>query len=205
MEIRKDSILEIFKRLGALLEGHFLLSSGLHSDRYIQCALVFQYPDIAEKIAILLFEEIRNNFNRWEEINLIVSPALGGIIIGQEIARVLKTFTVKKIRAIFTERDSNGKMSLRRNFDIKSDDKVLIVEDVLTTGKSTNEVIEVVREKNAEILALASVVNRASEDLKLGYPYFYLVGIKINNYQPQECPLCKKGIELVKPGSRKIF
>lgn len=205
MEIRKDSVFDIFKKLGALLEGHFLLSSGLHSDKYIQCALVLQYPDIAEKIAMLLFEEIKNNLSNWHEINVVVSPALGGIIIGQELARVIKTFTDNKVKAIFTERDDKGEMTLRRGFDIQPSDKVLIVEDVITTGKSTQEVIRVVEEKKGDILALSSIINRANDNLNLKYPYFYLLKLTINNYEPQKCPLCKEGITLVKPGSRKLI
>lgn len=205
MEIRKDAIFEIFKDLGALLEGHFLLSSGLHSDKYIQCALVLQYPEIAEKIAVLLFEEIKNNLDIWYEINVVVSPALGGIVIGQEIARVIKTFTNKKVRAIFTERNDKGEMTLRRGFEIMPSDKILIVEDVVTTGKSTREVINVIEEKKGKILALSSIINRSDEDLDFKYPYFYLSKLKVNNYEPQKCPLCKEGITLVKPGSRKFF
>lgn len=204
MEIRKDSLLEVFRSLGALLEGHFLLSSGLHSDKYMQCALVLQYPDIAEKIAVLLFEEIRNNFEDWSKINLIVSPALGGVVIGQEMARVIKTFTSNKVRAIFTERDDKGEMTLRRGFEITDSDRILIVEDVVTTGKSTQEVMRVIEEKKGKILALSSIINRSSDAINFKYPYFFLSKLTVNNYEPEMCPLCKKGITLVKPGSRKI-
>ncbi len=204
MEFRKDSIIDVFKKYNAILEGHFLLSSGLHSDKYIQCALVLQYPDIAEQISMLLFEEIRNNTNLWQQINVVVAPALGGIIIGHEIARVIKTFSQKQIRFIFTERDDTGKMTLRRNFEITNLDKVAIVEDVVTTGKSTNEVIEVVKNFGGEILFLCSIFNR-SGNINFTYSYYFLSKIEVNNYYPDSCPLCKQNVQLIKPGSRKIF
>jgi orotate phosphoribosyltransferase len=202
MEIRKESLIEVFKSYNAILEGHFLLSSGLHSDKYIQCALVLQYPDLAEKIAMLIFEEIRKNSDLWQDVDVVVSPALGGVIIGQELARVIKTFSQKKVRAIFTERDNEGKMTLRRGFEVKNTDNVIVVEDVVTTGKSTREVIEVVENTNAKILAICSIFNRAKE-INFVFPYFYIEKIEVNNYEPQNCPLCKQGIPIVKPGSRK--
>lgn len=204
MEFRRDSIIDVFKRYNALLEGHFLLSSGLHSNRYIQCALVLQYPEIAEQISMLLFEEIRNNTNLWQQVDVIVAPALGGIIIGHEIARVIRTFSQKQVRFIFTERDDNGKMTLRRNFEINSSDKVAIVEDVVTTGKSTSEVIEVVKSFGGEILFLCSIFNR-SDNINFTYPYYFLSKVEVNNYYPDDCPLCKQNIPLAKPGSRKVF
>jgi len=202
MEIRKESLIGVFKSYNAILEGHFLLSSGLHSDKYIQCALVLQYPDLAEKIAMLIFEEIRKNSNLWQDVDVVVSPALGGIIIGQELARVIKTFSQKKVHAIFTERDAVGKMVLRRGFEIKKTDNVIVVEDVITTGKSTKEVIDVVKNSNANVLAICSIFNRAKE-INFGFPYFYINKIEVHNYEPQNCPLCEQGIPIVKPGSRK--
>ncbi|MFN3550551.1 MAG: orotate phosphoribosyltransferase [Endomicrobiia bacterium] len=204
MEFRKDSLIELFKRYNAILEGHFLLSSGLHSNKYIQCALILQYPDLAEKVAMLLFEEIRDKSSFWQEVSLIVSPALGGIVIGQELARVIKTFSNKQVRAIFTERDDNGNMILKRGFEILSEDKIIIVEDVVTTGKSTKEVIDVVKNYSGNILAVCSIFNR-SKEINFSLPYFYIEKIEVNNYNPQECPLCARNIPLVKPGSRKVF
>lgn len=203
MEFRKESIIDMFKTYGAIQQGHFLLSSGLHSDTYIQCALVLQYPDIAEKIAMLLFEEIRNATNRWQDVTLVVSPALGGIVIGQELARVIKTFSDKPVRAIFTERDSNGKMLLRRGFKITPQDKIVVVEDVVTTGKSTKEVLDVISEWNGEVIMVCSIFNRNIE-VDFGVPYFYISKIEVNNYKPEECPLCKQNIPIEKPGSRKF-
>jgi orotate phosphoribosyltransferase len=201
--MRNDSLLDLFKQHNALLEGHFLLSSGLHSDKYLQCALILQYPELAEKVAMLLFEEIKNKTDIWENINVVISPALGGLIIGQEMARVIKTFSGTNVRAIFTERDSSGKMILRRGFSITKNDNVLIVEDVVTTGKSTKEVVEVVKNYGGNILALASIINRGEVENVLEFPYFYITKIDIKNYVPENCPLCKQNIELVKPGSRK--
>jgi orotate phosphoribosyltransferase len=201
--MRDDALITLFKQHNALLEGHFLLSSGLHSDKYIQCALVLQYPELAEKIAMLLFEEIKKQSDLWQKINVVISPALGGIIIGQEMARVIKTLSGTNVKAIFTERDVNGTMVLRRGFSINEKDNILIVEDVVTTGKSTNEVIDVVKKYNGNILAIASIINRGNVEKIFSYPYFYITKVEINNFEPQNCPLCKQNIELVKPGSRK--
>jgi len=206
MEFRKDSIIEVFKKYEAILEGHFLLSSGLHSDKYIQCALVLQYPQLAEKIAMLIYEGLRNNPSLlWQEINVVVSPALGGVVIGQEVARVISTFSKKQVRAIFTERDDEGKMVLRRGFQLSQQDKCLVVEDVVTTGKSTKEVIDVIKSYNSEVVAVSSIFNRGMiEDNYFAIPYFYVSKLVINTYSKEECPLCKQNIPLVKPGSRKI-
>ncbi len=201
--MRNNSLIDLFKQYNAMLEGHFLLSSGLHSDKYLQCALVLQYPDLAEKIAMLLFEEIKKKSDIWQRINLVVSPALGGIIIGQEMARVIKTIAGCNVRAIFTERDNLGQMTLRRGFEITNKDNVIIVEDVVTTGKSTNEVIDVVEKCNGKVLSIASIINRSIEEKMFKFPYFYISKVDINNFVPENCPLCKKNIPLVRPGSRK--
>lgn len=206
MEIRKDSIIEIFKRYNAILEGHFLLSSGLHSDKYLQCALVLQYPDIAEKIAMLLFEEVKQKCVLWDRIDTVVSVAIGGIVIAQEFARVIKTFTGNNVRAIFAERDNYGDLLFRRGFVINPNDNIAVIEDVVTTGKSTNEVISLVKKNCSNIIVLASIFNRSSENqqenLFADIPYCYIAKIKVDNFNPQDCPLCKKNIPLVKPGSR---
>lgn len=186
-------ILEILTETGALLEGHFLLSSGLHSNKYVQCARILQYPDMAEKLAIdlvdlLLFK--RSNLN----VDVVVSPAIGGIVMGQEMARILKC------RAIFTEREEHI-MTLRRGFEIKSGEKCLVVEDVITTGKSTKEVIDVVKHYRGDIVGVASIIDRSNlEDFSIS-----LIKLKIETYAPTECPLCKVNIPLVKPGSRQNF
>jgi len=208
-------ILKIFKGKKALLKGHFLLSSGLHSDTYLQCALALQYPDLAEKLASLLVKKFLSTYQptclavrrvNLSTIGLVVSPALGGIVIGQEVARVLGC------RAIFTERE-NGKMTLRRGFQIKKGEKILVVEDVITTGGSTKEVIDAVRNAGGEIVGIACIIDRTGliglpkrqggGQVKFDYPLISLLKLEIENYAPQNCPLCKKNIPLVKPGSRK--
>jgi len=186
----KNNWIEIFKEKNALLSGHFLLSSGKHSADYFQCALILQYPDIAEKIAIEIAKQI--NF----EIDAVVSPAMGGIIIGQEMGRALKK------RAVFTERE-DGIMKLRRGFSIAPGERVLVVEDVLTTGKSSKEVIKLLEENNAKVSALACVVDRSVGKVDLGVPVFPLIKLPVEIYEPDSCSLCKQGMPVVKPGSRK--
>ncbi|MDD5067410.1 MAG: orotate phosphoribosyltransferase [bacterium] len=183
--------LDILTEAGAILEGHFLLSSGLHSNKYVQCARVLQYPDMAEDLARKLGDHL---FSRNADMNVdvVVSPAIGGIVIGQEMARVLKC------RAIFTERENNV-MRLRRGFEIKPGEKCLVVEDVITTGGSTKEVMEAVREHKGELVGTACIIDRSKlEDFCVS-----LVKLKIDTFQAHECPLCKVNIPLVKPGSKQ--
>jgi orotate phosphoribosyltransferase len=188
-----SKIKNIFKKNKALLEGHFILSSGLHSDTYFQSALILQHPKIAQKLAKLLAKEI---LSKVPDIEVVVSPALGGIVIGQEVARQLKC------RAVFCER-VEGKLTLRRGFDIAKGEKVLVVEDVITTGLSTNEVIEAVKKFEGNVVAVASLVDRSGGKVDFGVPRFSLLSLEVKSYKPEECPLCKKGLEAVKPGSRK--
>ncbi len=184
------NVLKLFKEQKALLSGHFLLSSGLHSDKYVQCAKVLQYPNLAEQLAKALMAR-----GSWlvarSKIDVVVSPAIGGLVIGQEIARQLKT------RAIFCERE-NGKMELRRGFEIKKNEKCLIAEDVITTGSSTNEVIEVVKEAGGKIAGKIAIIDRSP----LKNFAVSLLKLKIKAYEPENCPLCKKKIPLIKPGSK---
>ena len=185
-----NKIKEIFKKCGSLLKGHFLLSSGLHSDTYCQMAFIFQYPQYGEEIT----KEIGKMFE-GEKIDVVVGPAIGGIIFSYELGKVLKT------RSVFTERE-NGEMQLRRGFKINKGEKVLICEDVITTGKSVKEVIEVVKECGGIIIGIACIMERG--EVEFGFPVKSLMkaGAK-NYYQPSECPLCKKGIPLTKLGSRE--
>ncbi len=183
--------LEIFRKTGALQHGHFLLSSGLHSDIYFQCALVLQYPEYAT----LFCKEIADYFNNME-FTTVISPALGGIIVGQEVARLLNK------RSIFTER-MDGKMLLRRGFSLEENEKVLICEDVVTTAKSTKEVIEVLNAFNAIPVGLGAIVNRSKEKIDLGFPFFSTMSVIAEVFTPEDCPLCKKEIPINKPGSRK--
>lgn len=186
-----DQKLEIFRKTGALQEGHFLLSSGLHSNIYFQCALVLQYPDLTT----LFCKEIADYFSQFD-FDTVISPALGGILVGQEVARLLSK------RSIFTER-TDGQMTLRRGFSLKPSEKVLICEDVVTTAKSTREVLEVVNSYNAIAIGLGSIVDRTKENPKLDFPFFSTIKIEAETYQPDNCPLCRQNIPFIKPGSRK--
>jgi len=184
-----NKINEIFEKCGSMLRGHFLLSSGLHSDVYCQMAFIFQHPQYGEEIA----KELVGMFE-GEKIDVVVGPAIGGIILSYELGRVLKT------RTIFTERE-NGKMKLRRGFHIDKGEKVLVCEDVITTGKSVKEVIEVAKECGGIIAGIACIMERG--EVEFGYPVKSLMKVGVKNYyQPSECPLCKKDIPLTKPGSR---
>jgi orotate phosphoribosyltransferase len=189
MENRAD-IIQMLDKAGALLKGHFLLSSGLHSEKYLQCALVLQHSDMAEKIA----KAIAKNFNK-EKISVVVGPALGGITLAYEVARALG------VRGIFTERQE-GAMTLRRGFSIKEGERTLVVEDVVTTGMSTKEVIEVVRRSGGVIAGVAGIIDRTASPVYFGAPFFSLAKIDIKTYEAGDCPLCKANIPVVKPGSR---
>jgi orotate phosphoribosyltransferase len=184
---------EMFEKEKALLSGHFLLSSGLHSDTYFQSALILQHPAEAEKLASVLADKILNDV---PDIDVVVSPAMGGIIIGQEVAAQIGC------RAIFCER-VEGKLVLRRGFTLDADEKVLVVEDVITTGLSTREVIEVVVANSAKAVAVASLVDRSGGKVDFGVPRFSLLSLEVKSYKPEECPMCKEGGTPVKPGSRK--
>ncbi len=192
MALSSEEILDIFKNTGALLEGHFVLTSGLHSKFYFQCARVFQYPWYGEALC----KNIADHFKE-EKIDVVISPAIGGIIVGQEIARLLK------VRAIFAERVEN-KMTLRRGFTISPGERVLVAEDVTTTGGSVKEVIDVVKEKGGKIVAVTAVVDRSGGKINFGVPYFSLFQMEIENFPPDECPMCKAGSTAVKPGSRDL-
>ena len=192
MSLSKDEILKIFKDSGALLEGHFILTSGLHSGRYFQCAKVFQFPWHAEKLC----EEIAQHFKQ-DGIDLVVSPAVGGIVVGQETARLLN------VRSIFLER-VEGKMTLRRGFEVSKNERVLVVEDVTTTGGSVKEVIQVLKEQGCEVAAVAAVVDRSGGSVSFDVPYFSLFQMEVTNHNPKNCPMCQSGSVAVKPGSRGL-
>ena len=187
----EKEVLEIFHERHALLTGHFKLSSGLHSQNYLQCALILQYPDIAEKCA----KTIANKFSK-EKIDLVIGPALGGVTLAYEVARALK------VRGLFTERQ-DGVMVLRRGFAIKPGEKALVVEDVITTGGSTKEAVDVVKTFGGVVAGVASIIDRSSEPPVFGVPFFALAKIKVETYKEGEGPLCKMNIPITKPGSRK--
>ncbi len=194
MTPQAQSILELFRATGAYLNGHFRLTSGLHSPEYLQCALVLQYPRHAAELGGLLAEEFRKLVP--EPVGLVVSPALGGLIVGHEVARALGA------RFIFTERDDNKKMTLRRGFAVTPGEPALVVEDVVTTGGSTRDVVEVLRAAGARPLAAGSIVDRSGGHADVGAPRVALVTLEVVAYDPAECPLCAQGVPVVKPGSR---
>ncbi len=181
---------KIYRDHGALLEGHFLLSSGLHSDRYLQSALVLAHPQPAEALGRELAAAV------GVKPDLVVSPAMGGLIIGQEVARALGA------RHYFTER-VDAAMTLRRGFSIKPGERVLVVEDVVTTGKSTKEVFAVIRAAGGEVAGACSIVDRTEGRAALGVPYAALWTVSVPAWSPAECPRCRAGEPVVKPGSRK--
>ena len=182
--------LEIFRRHEALLEGHFILSSGLHSDRYIQCALVLQHPLVAERLGSELAWRLSD-----ARASVVVAPAIGGILVAHEVARALG------VRALFTER-VDGRMTLRRGFRLSPDEATLVVEDVMTTGGSTRETMAAVEEASGRVVAAGALVDRSGGTTDLGLRLAALLTLAVQNYQPSECPLCAAGIPATKPGSR---
>jgi orotate phosphoribosyltransferase len=186
----QDAVLDLFRKAGALLEGHFRLSSGLHSDRYLQSALVLQYPEFAETLGQALAERTRHL-----QATVVLSPALGGIVIGQEVGRALG------VRAIFAERQ-DGTLTLRRGFRLEGSDRVLLVEDVITTGGSTRETAAVAESFGALVTGAAALIDRGSDPARLSLPLQALVCLEVPTYAPEACPMCAQGLAIVKPGSR---
>ncbi len=194
MNLHPEHILEMFRESGALLEGHFRLTSGLHSNQYFQCAKVLQYPKFCETLCAAIAAQFRN-----ARIDVVVAPALGGIVVGQEVGRQLN------VRTMFTER-SEGVMQLRRGFSIAPGERVLVCEDVVTTGGSVNEVIEIVRKAGGIVAGAGFLVDRSGGsvrfDVAQGGLQYPVMSMKVSAYTPQECPLCMEGLPIVKPGSR---
>ncbi|MBN2008332.1 orotate phosphoribosyltransferase [candidate division KSB1 bacterium] len=187
-----DDVLELFRKSGAFLEGHFLLTSGLHSPHYFQCAKVLQYPNSAQKLCW----EIANHY-MTKKISVVIGPAIGGIVVAQEVARLINA------RAIFAERQ-DGKMTLRRGFELLPEDRVLVVEDVVTTGGSIKEVIDLVKESSASLQGVGFIVDRTQGKVQFDCPSFSLLKMDVITFSSQECPLCNQNLPLVKPGSRKL-
>ena len=187
----ENEILEIFRRHSALLEGHFILSSGLHSDRYIQCALVLQHPRVAEKLCSELAAKLRHL-----GAATVAAPALGGVLVAHEVARALG------VRALFTEHQE-GVMSLRRGFCLEPGESTIVVEDVITTGLSTRETIKCVEEAGGKVVGVGSLIDRSGGAADLGLPKATLATLSVQNYKPEVWPLCKSSIPAVKPGSRQ--
>ena len=196
-----DALLDLFRTSGALLEGHFRLTSGLHSPGYLQCALVLQHPQHAEALGRAIADRTREL-----RATLVVSPALGGVVIGHEVAR-----------ALFAERQ-DGAMALRRGFVIGESDRVLVVEDVLTTGGSTRETMQVAKAAGGQVVGAASIVDRpsaraddrarpgqaADRTTEFGVPFVALISVDLPAYEPDDCPLCAQGLPVIKPGSRPV-
>jgi orotate phosphoribosyltransferase len=192
-----DRVLALFEQTGAYLQGHFRLSSGLHSSGYLQSALVLQYPKHAELLGRKLAEAL-SDWTEKERISSVISPALGGLIIGHEVARTLG------VRFLFTERDADRKMSLRRGFTISPGENVIVIEDVITTGGSTKEVIDVVRALGGIAVAAGSIIDRSGGAADVGIPRAALETLSVPVWEPEKCPLCLKGEPITKPGSRPV-
>ncbi len=188
--MNSNQILEHFKQTGALLEGHFILSSGLHSPSYLQCALALQHPKHAAEFGRAIAEHFAN-----ENIETVASPAIGGIIIGFAVAQALN------VRFIWTERE-NGVMILRRGFSVKENERILVVEDVITTGGSTRECIEALAKHAAKVVGAASIIDRSGGKADIGVPRIALATLDVPSYIPEDCPMCARGEIAVKPGSR---
>ncbi len=198
---KKDPILGIFKKSKALLSGHFLLSSGLHSGTYFEKFAVIKRPEYLQ----LLCKKMSNHFKK-QKIDVVIGPTTGGMLIAYEVAKNLKK------QFMFAESEGDPldvargqKRVLKRGFELKPPQKVLIVDDILTTGKSVQEVIDLVNGYGAKIIGIGVLLDRSGGKVNFGYPFFALATTKVENYQPENCPLCQKGVELVKPGSRKIM
>lgn len=193
MELTNEQILEVFEKTGGILKGHFLLTSGRHSDTYMQCAKLFVHPEESARLCAALAEKLRAF-----DADAVVSPAVGGIIMGYEVARQLH------VKNYFAERE-NGAMTLRRGFALEKDMRVIVVEDVVTTGGSVKEVIELCRNHGANPVAVASVVDRSGGQVDFGIPYRALLSMEVKSYEASECPLCREGkIPAIKPGSRNL-
>jgi len=188
----RDQLLDLFRRSGALLDGHFRLTSGLHSSGYLQCALVLQHPQSAESLGRALADRVAAL-----RVTAVLSPALGGIVIGQEVGRALG------VRALFAERQ-DGQLMLRRGFTLSESDRVLVVEDVLTTGGSTKETIEVAKAAGAQVVGAASIVDRSGGTARFDVPFNALLEVALPTYEPDKCPQCSAGLPVVKPGSRAV-
>jgi orotate phosphoribosyltransferase len=196
VKARAESVMELFQVRGAYLQGHFRLTSGLHSSSYLQCALVLQFPEDAERLGRLLAGELRRLSGT--PIDVVASPALGGVIIGHEVARALGS------RFVFTERDPDRKMALRRGFQIAPGEVAVVVEDVITTGGSTQEVVDTLRAAGAQVVAAGSIIDRSGGTAEVGVPRVALATLQVESYQPDVCPLCAQGVPVVKPGSRPV-
>jgi len=191
--MNKNRVIEILQETDALLNGHFLLSSGLHSNAYVQCAKLLRFPDKAAEVLSVAVEQVREL-----KIDKVCGPAMGGVIVSYEIGRQLWK------ESIFTER-KDGKMELRRGFSVKPGDRILITEDVVTTGKSTMETAQILTDMGAEIVGVACIADRRADDCDFPLPVYSCVKLHIDTYRPDDCPLCKENkLPVEKPGSREM-
>ena len=190
--ITKERVLEVLKEAGVLQEGHFLLTSGRHSDKYMQCAKIFQHTKYSEELCAALAEKFQD-----KGVELVIGPAIGAIQMSYEVSRHLG------VKNIFAERE-NGEMTLRRGFTIEPGQKVLVVEDVVTTGGSVREVIDIVRKNGGEVVGLGVIVDRTGGKIEFGVSLESVISMEVISYEADECPLCKEGLPLVKPGSRAL-
>lgn len=194
--LTQEQALDIYRKTGAILKGHFRLTSGRHSDTYMQSAKLFVDPSSAEEVCKALAEKLTD---AGVKADIVISPAIGGILMGYEVARQLG------LPNIFAERE-NGEMTLRRGFTLPEGAKVIVVEDVVTTGGSVKEVIALVNSMGGQVQAVASLVDRSNGQVDFGVKFVNLISMEVVSYEPEDCPLCKEGkIELVKPGSRTVF
>lgn len=191
----EDTILSAFHQTGAYLRGHFLLTSGLHSPEYLQCALVLQYQRHAEHFGKLLATEFRR-LEPTLNVSVVASPAVGGLIIGHEVARALGA------RFVFTERDAARAMVLRRGFSIEPGETAVVVEDVITTGGSTREVVRILSDSGALVIGAGSIIDRSGGEADVAVPRVALKTLQVVAYEPSQCPMCAEGLPVVKPGSR---
>lgn len=192
--ISDERVIEILKEAGVLLEGHFRLTSGRHSNRYLQCAKIFRNTKYSEELCKALAEQFAN-----DGVDVVIGPAMGAVQMAYEVSRHLDC------ENYFAERDENGGMVLRRGFEVKEGMKVLLVEDVVTTGGSVKEVLEIVKNAGGNVVGIGSIVNRTAGKVDFGVPFKSVITVDVESWEPDECPICKEGkLPVVKPGSRKV-
>lgn len=191
--ITNERVMEVLKEAGVLLEGHFKLTSGRHSNKYLQCAKIFRYTKYAEELCKSLAEQFAQ-----DNVELVIGPAIGAIAMSYETSRHLN------VENIFAERDADGVMQIRRGFEITKGQNVLIVEDVVTTGGSVKEVIELVKNAGGNIIGIGSIVDRTGGNIDFGFPYKSVISMEVTSWDEENCPLCKEGSTAIKPGSRNI-